>query len=148
MEFDIEIRKASETDANYRNLREVYGVRLMKGAYEALLTPPGMKNYVTNESRLSHGTMYAAGGRNNKYQQRKIALQVSLRGADYNDYLAKYEAFLGLLASGIVWVKVPRLRRVFKLVYTSCSRYNFYSRNWATFTIEMVEPDPTNRVVL
>lgn len=128
----------------YNDLLGTYGVRFVRGAYEALLTPFGMKDYVTNKSRLEHGTRYTA-TQYNKRDERTVSIPVILEGTDINDYLTKYEAFLALLAGGMVYLKVPRLSRVFKLVYTKCGNFKFYGLNKATFTIEFKEPDPTDR---
>lgn len=141
----IYIKLSTEHDSAYRELWQEYGVRLLRGAYEALLTPTGMKDYVTNESRLAHGTEYAAHARYAKQKERKVGLSVVLEAVDYDHYLAQYEAFMELLTSGMVWLKVTRLNRVFKLVYTECSKFSFGEYRKATFTLEFVEPNPTDR---
>lgn len=143
MEYAIQIKNSSAQV--YSDLFNVYGVRLIRGCYETLLTPPAVKDYVTNETRLQHGTIYAADGSYNKQRARDISLDVVLEAESYDDYLAKYEAFLLLLTSGVIQLKVPRLKRVFKLVYKSCSKFNFYSYRKATFTIDFTEPDPSVR---
>lgn len=129
---------------SYSDLRATYGVMLSRGAYEALLTPFGMKDYVTNESRLEHGTRYSA-TQYNKRQERQVSFPVVLEGVDMDDYLLKYEAFLSLLASGMVYLMIPRLKRVYKLVYTKCGNFKFDGWNKSTFTVEFKEPDPTDR---
>lgn len=128
----------------YSDLFGTYGVRLARGAYEALLTPFGMKDYVINQSRLEHGTRISA-SQYNKKKERKVSIPVILEGADMDDYLAKYDAFLGLLASGMVYLRVPRLKRVFKLVYTNCGNFKFDNLNKANFTLEFNEPNPNDR---
>ena len=140
-QYSVKIKSALA--GTYDDLYDLYGVRLVRGCYEALLTPYGMKDYITNQSRLVHGTSYTA-TQASKAKERKVALQVVLEGTDYDDYLAKYEALLALLSGGMIHLKVPRLNRVYKLVYTSCSRFNFYSLKKATFTLEFNEPDPTD----
>ena len=145
MASGIEVRiQGSET--GYQDLHDVFGVRLLRGAYESLLTPAPMKSYVTNESRLEHGKRYIPV--NAKMQERDVSLNVILEGADYDDYLGKYESFLNLLSSGLTLLKVPRLKRIFKLVYTRTSKFQFYGYNRATFTLEFVEPDPSARQTL
>lgn len=129
---------------SYSDLCTTYGVMLCRGAYEALLTPFGMKDYVTNQSRLEHGTRYAA-TQYNKKAERDVGFPVVLTGSDMDDYLAKYEAFLSLLASGMVYLKIPRLNRIYKLVYTKCGNFKFDSDRKATFTIEFKEPNPEDR---
>lgn len=140
--YSVKIKQRSAE--SFDDLFDTYGVRLVKGAYEALLTPFGMKDYVTNQSRLEHGTRYTA-TQYNKKEERTVSFQVVLTGSDMNDYLAKYESFLELLASGIIYLNVPRLGYVYKLVYTKCGNFKFYGSNKATFTLEFKEPDPTDR---
>ena len=132
------------SSSSYTDLRTVYGVMLARGAYEALLTPFGMKDYVTNLSRLEHGTRFAA-TQYNKKKEREVGIPVVIEGTNIDDYLEKYEAFLSLLAGGMVFLKVPRLKRVFKLVYTKCGNFKFDSERKATFTIEFLEPNPDDR---
>lgn len=128
----------------YSDLRETYGVMFARGAYEALLTPFGMKDYVINQSRLEHGTRYSA-TQSNKKHERDVAIPVVIEGADMDDYLAKYEAFLSLLAGGMVYLRVPRLKRIYKLVYTKCGNFKYDSDRKATFTIDFKEPNPDDR---
>lgn len=132
------------SSSTYDDLLDDYGIRLVRGAYEALLAPSGMKDYVVNQSRLENGTRYTA-TQYNKYQERTVSFSVVLEGMDYDDYLAKFESFLILLSSGMVYLRVPRLKRVFKLVYTKCGNFRFYSLNKATFTLEFKEPNPADR---
>ena len=40
---------------NGRNIWSTWGAELMDGALEAILTPPPVKDYIENDSRLEHG---------------------------------------------------------------------------------------------
>ena len=135
-------------DTTTYDLYNRFGVRLLRGGYEALLTPSPMKDYVTNQSRLEHGTRYIANGSNSKIQARNIGINVILEGSNYDDYLSKYENFLNFFASGMIYLRVTRLKRRFKLVYTGCSSFTFYSYKKATFTVEFIEPNPKDRATL
>lgn len=135
--------KVNGASGGYEDLFLVYGVRLLRGGYEQLLTPATLKDYVTNESRLEHGTRYIPV--NARYKERSVSLEVVLTGSDYDDYLAKYEALMDLLTSGLVLLRVPRLKRVYKFVYIGASKFKFNSRNRATFILEFKEPDVTDR---
>ena len=140
--YSVKIKQWSAD--SFDDLFDTYGVRLVRGAYEALLTPFGMKDYVTNQSRLEHGTRYVA-TQYSKKKEREVGFQVVLEGTDMDDYLEKYEAFLDLLAGGMVVLKVPRLKQDFKLVYTKCGNFKYDSDRKATFTIEFKEPNPEDR---
>ena len=48
------IKMVGEADTAYADL-DTFGVTLIKGWREALLTPTSVKSYVTNDSRLEHG---------------------------------------------------------------------------------------------
>ena len=142
------IKIKGQGESTFHDIFNDFGVMLLRGCYEALLTPPAPKDYITNESRLQHGTQYTIPSGTTRTKQREVHLPAVLKGANYDDYLAKYEAFLELLTSGNVQLKVLRLQRIFKLVYTGISKFEFRSQKEATFTLEFVEPDITSREVI
>lgn len=146
MQNGIQIKLSTQADSSYEDIFDVYGVRLLRGGYEALLAPTVLKSYVSNESRLSNGTTYVV--QDSKVKERKVSLEVSLEADSYDNYLTNFEAFLAKLASGIVYFKVPRLKRVYKLVYTGCSKFSFLSRERSTFTLDLIEPNPSDRIAI
>lgn len=120
------IKLVGEADTAYADL-DNYGVTLVRGWREALLTPAPVKSYVTNDSRLEHGQSVIATSKYAKIDKRDVSLSFFLEGSSQDDYLSKYEEFLNKIAySGQFCLKVPCLKRVFKLVYSQCSQFGDY----------------------
>lgn len=118
-----------------------YGVVLLKGWREAFLFPPDNKEYITNESRLEHGIRYNTGNINKKAKE--ISLQFFLEGSSDDDYIDKLETFMNIISSGIISVRIPKLKnRVYKLVYTGIKQYGMYGAKKGKFVINFVEPNP------
>lgn len=139
------IKLSGEEDSAYIDI-STYGVILTRGWREALLTPTGIKDLVTNDNRLEHGVSVIAGAGYIKKDSRSVSLPFFLEGTSQDDYLSKYEAFLNKIAySGEFCLKVPCLRRVFKFVYSSCSKYGDYGLKCANFTLKLTEYNPNER---
>ncbi len=152
MNHKIYIKTELEADSEYVDLNSTYGVRLLKGSYETLLSPPTLKDYITNDSRLQNGVQYARTGA--KVKQRELRLSIILEGDNtletkeeqISSYYARYESFLAKLTSDtIICLKVMALNRIFKLVYSSCEKFEQFDYKASIFTLSLVEPDPSDR---
>lgn len=141
------IKLSTEEDSKYEDLNE-YGVTLTRGWREALLTPAGIKELVTNDNRLEHGISVVATGNYIKKDKRDVSISFFLEGETQADYLGKYEKFLSRIAyGGEFCLKVPCIKRVFKLVYSSCSKYGDYGLLKGNFTLKLTEYNPNDREV-
>lgn len=132
---------------NGENILEKYGASMTDSSLEQLLTPPQVKQYISNSSRLNHGERLVIPAGSVRYEQKELTIVFVISGDTQEQYLQRYEAFLELLTSGIVAVHVPILARTFRLAYLSCSKYGCYGLNRAKLTIKFSEPDPTDRDV-
>lgn len=142
------IKLVDEADTNYVDL-DNYGITLVRGWREALLTPASVKDFVTNDNRLSHGVSVLAKPKYTKIDKRDISISFFLEGSNESDYLQKYEDFLNKIAyNGQFCLKVPCLKKVFKLVYSSCSKYGDYGLKKSNFTLKLTEHNPNNREAL
>lgn len=142
------IKLVGEDDSNYKDL-DNYGITLVRGWREALLTPAGIKSIVTNDNRLEHGTSIIANTSCIRKDKRDVTISFFLEGTSEEDYLQKYENFLNIIAySGQFCLKVPCLKRVFKLVYSSCSKYGDYGLKRSNFTLKLTEYNPNDREVI
>jgi hypothetical protein len=142
------IKLADEADAKYVDLNE-YGIILVRGWREALLTPTGVKSFVTNDNRLEHGITVIANPKNTKMDKRDVSISFFLEGSDESDYLQKYENFLNKIAyNGQICLKVPSLKKVFKFVYSSCTKYGDYGLKRSNFTLKLTEYNPNDRETL
>lgn len=139
------IKLADEADTAYVDL-DTFGVTLIRGWREALLTPASVKSYVTNDSRLEHGEQIIATSKYAKMAKRDVSISFFLEGSSQSDYLQKYEAFLNKIAySGQICMKVPCLKRVFKLVYSQCSQFGDYGLKKGKFVLKLTESNPNDR---
>ena len=139
------IKLVGEADTAYADL-DTFGVTLVRGWREALLTPAAVKNYVTNDCRLEHGQSVIATSKYAKIDKRDVSLTLLLEGSSQDDYLSKYETFLQKIAySGQFCMKVPCLKRVFKLVYSQCSQFGDYGLKKGKFVLKLTEYNPNDR---
>lgn len=148
MKNDAFIKLVDEADSAYVDL-DTFGITLVRGWREALLTPAPIKSYVTNNSRLEHGQSVIATAKYARKDKRDVSISFFLEGNSQEDYLKKYESFLDKIAySGQFCLKVPCLRRVFKLVYSQCSQFGDYGLKKGKFTIKFTESNPNDRIKL
>ena len=91
------IKLLGEDDTKYVDLNE-FGVTLIRGWREALLTPAPVKSYVSNDSRLEHGISMVATADCAKVNQREIDLPMFLEGETEDDYLDKLEKLFNKIA--------------------------------------------------
>ena len=139
------IKLVNEPDSAYIDL-DTFGITLTRGWREELLTPPPVKSYVSNDSRLEHGVTVVASAKYVRKDKRDVSLSFFLEGETEADYLAKYEQFLNKIAySGEFCFKVPCLKRVFRFVYTQCSKYGDYGLKKSNFTLKLTENNPNDR---
>lgn len=139
------IKLVDEADSAYIDL-DAFGITLVRGWREALLTPAPVKGYVTNDSRLEHGQSVIAAPKYAKKDKRDVSISFFLEGNTEEDYLQKYEDFLNKIAySGEFCMKVPRLKRVYKLVYSQCSQFGDYGLKKGKFVLKLTEYNPNDR---
>ena len=130
---------------NGKDIWLTWGASLIKGSYEKLLKPAPMKEYISNSSRLEHGVRVISNPNNAKTNERELALQFIIEGSNETDYLSKTSQFFEELEKGSVALKVPRLKLVYKLVYTDCSSYGDYGIKMGKFTVKFREPNTKDR---
>ena len=121
-----------------------YGATFIRGFYETLLTPAPTKQFIQNNSRLEHGVRVVANSTNTKLDKRDVQLQVMIEGATQAAYLQNYAAFIGAITQGLINLRVPKLDKTYKLVYTSCSKYGDYGLKKGIFTLKFTEPNPND----
>lgn len=144
---------------NGYNAYTTYGVMMDDGFLDALDAPAPMKEFLTFESRTSHGTEYLLKDSGNNPMARLQARDLTLKFrvlADETGTLAQQQAqlqqrknnFLAVLQAGAVTICVPALSAtIYKLVYTGQSiSYNINStRTSCSIAAKFVEPNPTDR---
>ena len=142
------IKLASEADTSYEDIYTVYGVSFIKGSYQKLQDAGKAKTYVSNESRLEDGRRYVITSTYAKREEKKISLDILFEASTMKNYVDNYEAFVNRISTEIFFLKIPSRYRVFKLVYSDIKIKQEYRNNKAIFTLELVEPNPRDRIVL
>lgn len=130
---------------NNQNI-SLWGAELAKGAYESLLKPAPSKENVQNKSRNEDGIREDTS--NIRLSERTISIPFWIIGISKDDYLAKYEAFLNEITSGLISFKVPALKKTYKLIYLDCSSYGHYNATKGKIILKFREPNPKDREFL
>lgn len=128
------------------DIYDTYGISFLRGSYFSLLGSFTAKECVKNDSRLQHGSRYVTN--NIRVAERTIELSFLLEGNTRADFIAKYEAFVDKLVSGLVYLKVPSVLRVFKILLSSVRIDKKFREEAALFKVTVIEPNPKDRVVL
>ena len=139
------IKTKDEEDARYEDVFTTYGICLLKGSYEKLLEYPSPKSLITWSDRRNNGVEYLADGDTIRVDKKSVVISVVLLAKDEKDYYTKYEAFFKRLTSGIIYMKIPTLGKVFKLVYSKQSNLVKLNKKSSTFALNLIEPNPTDR---
>lgn len=124
----------------------VFGAMFARGAYEALLKPAPAKANIQNKSRNEDGIRENT--TNIRLNERTINLPFWIIGTTESDYLEKYEAFLDAIMFGQINLKVPALKKVYKLIYLDCSSYGHYNKTKGKIILKLKEPNPKDRELL
>lgn len=139
------IKIEGEEDTKYEDIFTTYGVCLRKGAYESLLEYPAPKNLITWSDRRNDGVEYLADKDTIRVDKKNVSVNVVLFAESEADYYTKYEAFFKRITSGILYLKIPTLGKVFKLVYSKQSGLSKINKKTSIFALNFVEPNPTDR---
>ena len=115
--------------------------------YSALLKPPAMKPYVAVSFREQDGEKLPD-ILTPAFEARDISLQFALFADSTADWLARYAAFVEMLHSGWLNIRVPELGKTFRVYYKSCSQYSQLTPldggiTAGKFTVIFHEPTPT-----
>lgn len=129
---------------NNRDARQVWGIVFDSSSVSALMTPPAMKDYVENSSRLEDGKQVLID--NPKVESRDITLTFSLIAKNEDEFFERYNSFCAELQKGSINIEISTLIDVvFKCVYKSCSQFTQYNNRLAKFSLKLEEPNPKDR---
>lgn len=131
----------------YINGSDAWGtwrVAMGDGFIERLLAPAGTKDFVENESRIENGKRVIFN--NPKVASREVTLTFNMHGDTSDEYLSNYKAFVSILQSGKVTIRVPAIGMTFTMVYKKSTSFAIgRSRMNSKLSVKFDEPDPTNR---
>lgn len=122
-----------------------WGISMTDGFVEKILIPPPMKSLIENESRLEHGKRVLSD--NHRVSSRDVTLIFHIFGKTDAEYMRNYKAFLNLLQSGMVTIKIPRVgNEVYKLFYLKASSFTQnFKRTSSKLSVKFEEPNPMDR---
>ena len=122
-----------------------WGIQMDDTSLSALMTPPGIKDYVKNQSRLEHGSRYIV--QSTKFKERDITLSLQFIADTKVHFYANYEAFCSqVLSKGNITIKTKYQPTVYyRCIYQSCTQYRQFMGKVAKFSLKLVEPNPMDR---
>ena len=101
------------------DISDTYGVYLKKGAYDALMNYPSMKEYMTEDVREENGerilfSMPRTGAMD-------VTIPVYLVADSRSEWFTRYEGFLRFLVNaGIMTLHLNMHNRNYRMIYQSC----------------------------
>ena len=136
---------STDKGETYKNIYTEYHALPVKGFYEALLSPPGVKEPIVNECRLCNGSQVIIAPNSVKLQKREVILSFVISGNTVSEYMNLYKEFIKFISSGEIWMKVEKLNTIYILVYSECQRYSDFGTKLGKFALKFTEYDPANR---
>lgn len=137
----ILIKKQGDNEV-WTDIYTAFGALPVRGFYDTLLSPLTPKAYITNESRLADGKSVVTAAPCVRWQDRTIELAFAVTEGKALDF-AKY--LCDPACGGMIEMRVDRLGKVFKLVYTQTSKYTFLNSKIGKFVVKFNEPNPGDR---
>lgn len=129
---------------NGKDAYETWGISMDDTSLSALMTPPSVKPYITNDDRISHGREYLSTPI--YVESRDLTLQLNLTAKDEEQFFARYASFCDVLAKGILNIETSYQKGiVYHCVYLSCSQFSQFMRGIGKFVLKLIETNPNNR---
>lgn len=122
-----------------------WGIMLDDSSLSALMTPPAIKDFPKNSSRLESGTRYIT--LNPKLKERDVTLSLQFVADSKAAFLANYNAFCNnVLALGKLTISTMYQSGVkYFFIYNSCTQYRQFMFKIAKFSLRLTEYNPSNR---
>lgn len=121
-----------------------WGISMDETSLSALMTPPPVKPYITNEDRMKHGKEYLYSSVNVDF--RDVTLQLNLTATSEEQFFARYASFCEVLAQGKIDIETSFQKGVvYHCLYQSCSQFSQFMRGIGKFILKIIEPNPSNR---
>lgn len=130
---------------NGKDALDTWGVSMGDGFLNSILTPPPVKDYIENKSRLEDGKRVIFN--NKKYDEREFNLIFTLKGSNQSDYISKFKAFMSEMTSGLVSINIPAIGDdVYHVYYNNSTSFAFsIDHTFSKIAMKVCEPNPANR---
>ncbi len=134
---------------NGTDITAEYGVLLRKGAYDAIMTPPPAKAYVTESCREDDGEKAYVSNPRSEARDVVVPCVIYAEGG-VDDLWNRRDAFLSLLKSGELEMELCLHDRTFRYYYKTAGNWSRISRAngtvYCTFSLTLREPNPDVRL--
>ena len=131
---------------NNKDAYVTWGISMDGTSLSALMTPPPMKEFIENSSRLEHGKHVITS--NPKLDERNITLQINLTAKDKDTFFSRYLSFCEELSNGILNIRTKyQPTTVYKMIYLSCNQFSQFMQGIAKFSLKLCEPNPNDREI-
>lgn len=119
------------------------GVMMGDGFLDAISMPAPLKDYVTNNSAVQHGTQILPVVP--KLAERDVTLTFNVEGSTQSEFESRKAAFIDLFYKG--WMQIEVLGVKYNLVYKRAQTFAYNrQRTFCSIVVKFIEPDPNNRV--
>lgn len=129
---------------NDKDAYTTWGISMDTSSLSALMTPPPMKEFIENKSRLENGKRVITS--DSKIDERNITLTFNLTAKSEDQFFVRYNSFCEELATGVLHIRSKyQPNVVYKTIYLSCYQFTQFMRGIASFSLKLVEPNPADR---
>lgn len=129
---------------NGKDAYTTWGISMDDTSLSALMTPPAVKPYITNDDRKKHGKEYVKSAI--YVDSRDITLQLNLTAKDEEQFITRYASFCDELSRGILDIETSFQKNiVYHCLYQSCSQFSQFMRGIGKFVLKITETNPNNR---
>ena len=129
---------------NDKDAYTTWGISMDTSSLSALMTPPPMKEFIENKSRLENGKRVITS--DSKIDERNITLTFNLTAKSEDQFFVRYNSFCEELATGVLHIRSKyQPNVVHKTIYLSCNQFTQFMRGIASFSLKLVEPNPADR---
>lgn len=124
-----------------------YGISMTQHGLSALMTPAPMKSFIESKSRQQHGKRFV--NKDPRKDSRELTLPIHLTARNRSQFFDRYSRFCEeILATGYLEIRTMYQPTVlYRCLYTSCSQFTEFITEYASFSLKLTEPDPTNRAI-
>lgn len=141
----------SQTEV-YADAYTRYGISLEETSLSRLMTPAPNKEIVENKSDIEHGKRVYRDSADVRKDERNVSLIFNITAKNEAEFMSKYALFCDeILDKGFIDIRTEYYKydttkyRVFRMTYLDCSQFSEFCQCIGKFTLNLNEPDPTNR---
>lgn len=133
---------------NGEDITQRFGVYLRKGAYNALLSYAGSKQYLTEDVRDEDGERVFV--ENPRKQARSVSIPCVMTADGQTDFWSKHDDFISfLMSAGLFEFKLEVHNRIYRFYYQECGDFSALkpikgegSKKYCEFSLTLREPNP------